>query len=75
MKGVSGQLIAVAPSSSQIDAQANYRGHVRIIKNRRYLEYADGTPLLLVGDTVWAINTARCALGEKPGGPILSVLD
>lgn len=74
MKGVSGQFMAIAPTQSQIEAQINYRGHIRISNNRRFFEYADGTPLLLMGDTVWAINTARCGLGENRDGPFYQLL-
>ena len=74
MKHVAGRFTAIAPTKRQTESQPNYRGHIRISKNKRFFEYANGTPLLLMADTVWAINTARCGLGENQDGPFYQYL-
>jgi len=62
------------PTDEESKLNANYRGHVRISRNGRYFEYADGTPMLLLADTLWSGNTARCGLGENNGGPFFQYL-
>ena len=47
---------------------------MKISGNGRYFEYADGTPLLLLADTLWSGNTSRCGLGEENDGPFFQYL-
>ncbi|MGQ0600156.1 MAG: apiosidase-like domain-containing protein [Anaerolineales bacterium] len=63
----SGSLQVAAPTSAQIAANPNYRGHVRVATSgaraNRYFTYADGTPFFWLGDTAWEINAIRAGLG------------
>lgn len=70
----SGTIEVVAPSPESIAANPNLRGHIRIAPDRRHFEYADGTPLFLLADTLWAGNTARCGLGDNRNGPFFQHL-
>lgn len=74
LDGRTGQLLVHAPTEAEIAANPNYRGHLQISANGRFFEYSDGTPLLLLADTLWAGNTARCGLGEKQDGPFFQYL-
>ncbi len=67
LDGREGVLRAAAPSSSEIAANANYRGHIH--PHGRYFVYADGTPFFWLGDTLWAMGSARCGLGARRDGP------
>jgi len=67
LDGQRGTLTVRAPSPEELAANANLHGHVRVTEDGRRFAYADGTPLLLVADTNWAMNTARCGLGEGDG--------
>jgi hypothetical protein len=60
VNGQSGVFDAAAPTRTEIAANPNLRGHVRVVAGRRYLEYADGTPFLMLADTLWSMNTLRC---------------
>ena len=74
LDGRVGELTAAAPSPAQIERNPNYRGHLRISRDGRYFEYADGAPFFLLADTLWAGNTARCGLGENRDGPFYRYL-
>ncbi len=67
LNGHSGSINCIAPSTSQIDSNPNYRGHLKVSGNGRYLEYADGIPFFWLGDTVWNISSHRCGLGPEHG--------
>lgn len=54
----SGSLIADAPTSGQVSANPNYRGHIRVAGNGRYFTYADGTPFVYLGDTNWRMSSS-----------------
>ncbi len=54
-----GQLTAVAWSDAEIAENANRRGFIRATPNGHALQYADGTPFFLVGDTWLAASTWR----------------
>ncbi|HMO83729.1 MAG TPA: DUF4038 domain-containing protein, partial [Lacipirellulaceae bacterium] len=45
-----------------------------IAADGRTFQYADGEPLLLMGDTLWAGNSARCGLGDDRDGPFYEYL-
>lgn len=64
-----GTLECVPSSEEERAANPNLRGHVRVSANRRYFEYADGTPCFILGDTNWAMNTRRCYLRDDGEGP------
>ena len=75
MNNISGVLEVVAPTSEQIAENPNYRGSLGISNDGRYYHYADGTPFFFMGDTNWAINTARCGLGDEKDGPFYQYLN
>lgn len=74
LDGRTGQIVVRAATEAEIADNPNYRGHLRISADGRFFEYADGTPLLLLADTLWAGNTARCGLGEQQDGPFFQYL-
>lgn len=74
LNGHSATIRVLDPTPEQIDKNANYRGHIKISPDGRYFQYADGTPFLLLADTLWAANTARCGLGEQQDGPFFQYL-
>lgn len=69
LDGNRGRFTVEPPSPAAVAANPNWRGHIKISGNSRYFEYADGTPFLLLADTQWAANTARCGLGADHDGP------
>jgi hypothetical protein len=54
-----GRLRAVAWTEAEKRENANRRGFVRATANGRALQYADGTPFFLIGDTWLAASTWR----------------
>ena len=68
-KGLSlgeGSLDAIAWDENELDANANRRGFIRSTQNGRALQYADGTPFFLTGDTWLAASTWRLPFrGER----------
>jgi hypothetical protein len=60
LHGHAGRFDVRPPTDKEGERNPNYRGHVKISRNGRYFEYADGTPMLLLADTLWSGNTARC---------------
>lgn len=75
LDGRSGVVQAAAPAAEALAANPNLRGQVRPSADGRRFEYADGTPFLLLADTLWAGNTARAGLGEDRDGPFFQYLD
>ena len=57
--GKSGSFRAVAWSEAEKEANANRRGFIRATPNGHALQYADGMPYLLQGDTWWTVGTWR----------------
>lgn len=55
--GKSGTISVASPSSSQLAANANFRGHLRIAGDRRTFTRADGTPFFYLGDTGWRFGS------------------
>lgn len=74
LAGRSGRIEVVAPPEDRLQTNPNLRGQVRIASGGRYFEYADGSPFLLLADTLWAGNTARCGLGPDGTGPFAGFL-
>ncbi len=69
LHGRTGRLEVRPPTAGETARNPNHRGRVKISSNGRYFEYADGTPVFLLADTLWSGNTARCGLGENQDGP------
>ncbi len=67
LDGKSGSFTARAASPAEIDANPNLRGMVVATEDQRGLQYADGTPFLLLGDTWWSVPSFRFPLGDGPG--------
>ncbi len=74
LDGKRGSVEVSAAKAEQLAANPNLRGLLRFTSNSRYFEYADGTPFLMLGSTLWAGNTARCGLGENREGPFFQHL-
>ena len=55
----SGSFTAIAWSDDEKLANPNRRGFVRPTANGHALEYADGTPYILIADTLWSIPSWR----------------
>jgi hypothetical protein len=69
LDGKRGLLHVSTPTREDVTRNPNYRGHVRVAPGDRYFVYADGTPFLLLGDTLWSMNTRRCGFDEQGRGP------
>ena len=69
-----GTIECIAPDQHQKYANKNLHGFVRVPKNGLHFQYADGEPFFFLGDTVWAVNTLRCGLGEQTDGDFFSWL-
>ena len=59
LDGVSGEFTAVEWSEQEKAANASRRGIITATPNGRALQYADGTHVFLLGDTIWSIFTDR----------------
>src|SRR5690606_33368186 len=69
LDGGRGSLRAVAWDETDLEANPNRRGFVRATKNGHALEYADGTPFFLTGDTWLAVSTWRLPWKGAPAAP------
>lgn len=65
LNGRQGSLSAIDWTDSEKQANPNRRGFLRATGNGHALQYADGTPFFLVGDTWWAASTWRLPLTGK----------
>ncbi|MEO1016441.1 MAG: DUF5060 domain-containing protein [Pseudomonadota bacterium] len=79
LSGKQGEFHAEPWSSAELEANPNRRGIIGITADGRGLEYADGTPFFLVGDTWWSVPTFRFPLREddtpRPLGPDAALND
>ena len=75
LDGRSGSVEARPPTQQELDGNPNLRGGLRASADGRYFERADGTPFLLLADTLWAGNTARAGLGERGDGPFFKYIE
>ncbi len=50
----SGEIVCIPWSDAELAANPARRGFLRVSRNGRHFEYADGTPFLWIGDTWWA---------------------
>ena len=57
-----GTFVAEPPTAADISGNQNYRGFLKVSRNRRYLEYGDGTPFFWLGDTVWDGNSKNMGI-------------
>jgi hypothetical protein len=73
LSGQSGSFEATGWSAGELAANPNRRGMIRASADGRGLEYADGTPYFLLGDTWWSLPSFRFPLAERdeprPVGP------
>lgn len=66
--GRRGKIECTAAMPDEVEENPNLHGFVSVSSNGRYFEYADGTPFLWLGDTLWAVSTKRCGLGDHRDG-------
>jgi hypothetical protein len=64
LNGKRGRFVAIAWSDADKQANPNRRGFLRATPNGHALEYADGTPFFLLGDTWLAACTWRLPLKD-----------
>jgi len=74
LNGQAGRLAVRPPTPRETERNPNCRGLLKISANGRHFEYADGRPMLLLADTLWSGNTARCGLGKNNDGPFFQYL-
>lgn len=67
LSGKSGRFTAGAWEAADLEANANRRGMIGVTEDGRGLQYADGTPFFLLGDTWWSLPSYRFPLGEGDG--------
>jgi hypothetical protein len=60
-----GDIIAMSPDNSDKRNNPNLHGHLKVSKDHRRLNYADGTPFFWMGDTNWAIISDRCGVNNN----------
>jgi hypothetical protein len=72
LSGQYGRFTAETWSPEELEANPNRRGMISATPDGRGLQYADGTPYFLLGDTWWSLPSFRFPLGEGPGstGPL-----
>ena len=79
LNGRSGSFVAVSWNEVGCAANPNRRGFVRATADGRGLQYADGTPFFLLGDTWWSVPTFRYPWHEddepRPLGPQMGFKD
>ena len=77
--GVCGAFIAMEWSEAEKQENPTRRGLVVASDNGRAMQYADGTPYIMVGDTWWALATKHFPWvedeQERPVGPDMSMKD
>jgi hypothetical protein len=65
LSGQSGRFVAESWTAAELDANPNRRGMIGASANGRGLQYADGTPFFLLGDTWWSLPSFRFPLADK----------
>lgn len=66
LNNITGSFTAVAWTSEEIAANPNRRGFIRASANGHALQYADGTPFFMIGDTWLAGATWRLPFRNAP---------
>lgn len=73
LNGQSGQFDAIPWTEMEVAENPNRRGMIGPTLDGRGLQYSDGTPFFLLGDTWWSVPTFRFPLREddelRPIGP------
>ncbi len=64
LSGQSGRFVAESWTAAELDTNPNRRGMIGASANGRGLQYADGTPFFLLGDTWWSLPSFRFPLAE-----------
>ncbi len=68
LNGKSGSFKAIDWTIDELNENPNRRGFIKVTENGKALEYADGTPFFMLGDTWWSAATWRFPLkGNTPG--------
>lgn len=79
LSGISGAYQAIAWSEEEKVQNICRRGIIRATQNGHAMEYADGTPYIMVGDTWWALASWRYPWvddeQERPIGPEMTMKD
>lgn len=79
LSGQKGNIVAEGWSESELQDNPNRRGFVVSTANGHALQYADGTPFFLLGDTWWPVPTYRYPwyddAKERPIGPEMGFKD
>ena len=79
LAGRSGRFDAMAWDEAELAANPNRRGMIVASGDGRGLEYADGTPFFLIGDTWWSVPSYRFPLAlpdnPQPLGPNATLND
>ncbi|MEX2080412.1 MAG: DUF4038 domain-containing protein, partial [Dehalococcoidia bacterium] len=68
LAGRTGSFEAAAWGAAELETNPNRRGMVRASADGRGLEYSDGTPFFLIGDTWWSVPSYRFPL-QLPDNP------
>jgi hypothetical protein len=72
LSGKSGSFTAEPWTADELEANPNRRGMIGATPDGRGLQYADGTPYFLLGDTWWSLPSFRFPLaeGDAPAGAL-----
>ncbi|WP_417580729.1 DUF4038 domain-containing protein [Pelagibacterium sp.] len=72
LSGRTGSFEAESWSEAALNDNPNRRGMIGVTPDGRGLQYADGTPYFLIGDTWWSLPSYRFPLGDGDGrtGPL-----
>ena len=72
LSGKSGSFVAEDWSAEQLEQNSKRRGMIVATPDGRGLQYADGTPYFLLGDTWWSLPSFRFPLadGAASSGPL-----
>ncbi|WP_164854797.1 DUF4038 domain-containing protein [Devosia sp. 1566] len=69
LSGRSGSFVAEAWSSQELEENPNRRGMVAATPDGRGLQYNDGTPFFLLGDTWWSLPSFRFPFADRLASP------
>ncbi|GEO23501.1 hypothetical protein CQA01_40350 [Cyclobacterium qasimii] len=75
LDGKNGSFTAEAWTEAEKEINPNRRGFIRTASNNRSLEYADGTPFFLIGDTWWSALTRTYRWSSSEGVSNISFQD
>ncbi len=79
LTGLTGAYLAIEWTEAEKEANPCRRGVVSATPNGHAMQYADGTPYIMVGDTWWSLATYRYRWDETdtehPIGPDMSIQD